>query len=614
MTAAERAGAEAGTIGLGCMRLSTDAARDDDRGRAVIAAAIDAGVTLLDTADAYAHDDADAGHNERLIAAVLAGLRGPPERCVEVATKGGLVRPGGSWRADGRARHLADAARASRDRLGVPALDLYLLHAVDPKVPLTTSVRALGRLRDDGVARRIGLSNVGLTQLEAALAIAPIEAVEIELSPWKLDAIRGGLVAACTARGIRVLAYRPLGGPAGVKRATADPVIAATAARLGATPAEVVLAWLASLSPVIVPLPGATRIDTARSAGRARTLALDDEARAALAARFVVVGDATPAAPAPRATVAGAEAPEVVMVMGMPASGKSTLAEAYAARGYLRLNRDAIGGSLLALARQLDRALAGGERRIVVDNTYPSRASRAPVIEVARRHGAAVRCLAMATSLEDAQHNAVARILVRHGRLLMPGSGADNELARAGEIDPRALFRFRREYEPPRSDEGFAVIEEVPFVRAAPAGGAPGLIVELDDVVWRGRPRTAAAIALLPGAREALAAWSLRGVVAGTTWQPGLLGTAELTARLAELAGIAIDVAHCAHPPGPPVCWCRKPMPGLALALAHRHRLDLARSLHLGKGPADRGFAARAGLRYADIAAGWPAPDLGDAT
>lgn len=302
------------------------------------------------------------------------------------------------------------------------------------------------------------------------------------------------------------------------------------------------------------------------------------------------------------------------MVMGMPASGKSTLAESYAARGYLRLNRDERGGSLLDLARQLDRALAAGERRIVVDNTYPTRASRAPVIEVARRHGAAVRCLAMATSMEQAQRNAVARILARHGRLLMPGAPGDSELARAGEVDPRALFRFRRDHEPPRGDEGFAAIEEVPFERASSdTGGAAALIVELDGVVWRGRPSTPGAITLVPGAREALAAWSASHVLAGTTWQPGLADTTELAARLADLLGLAIDVVHCAHPPGPPVCWCRKPMPGLALALAHRHRLDLARSLHVGKGPADRGFAARAGLRYADIAAGWPSPDAGEA-
>jgi FMN phosphatase YigB (HAD superfamily) len=219
-----------------------------------------------------------------------------------------------------------------------------------------------------------------------------------------------------------------------------------------------------------------------------------------------------------------------------------------------------------------------------------------------------VRCVVVATSLEDAQANAVARIIARHGRLLMPGVGTDNELGRAKEIDPRAQFRYRRDHEPPRADEGFAAIEQVPFVRAAPPPGKPALIVELDDVVWRGRPRTPDAIELRAGAREALAAWSQTHVLAGTTWQPALASTDALQRRLAELLGVALVVAHCAHPAGPPVCWCRKPMPGLALALAHAHGLDLARTLHVGKGPADRGFAVRAGIRYADIASGWPDP------
>ena len=622
-------------IGLGCMRLSTDAARDPVRGRAVIEAAIAGGIALLDTADAYALDDTEIGHNERLIAATLAELG---SRGVEVVTKGGLTRPGGAWVPNGRANHLAAAARASRDRLGVAALDLYLLHAIDPKTSLATSVRALARLRDEGIARRIGLSNVGVTQLEAALAIAPIDAVEIELSPWKLDAIRGGLVAACAARGIRVLAHRPLGGPAGVRRAAADPVLRALARRLDTTPAELILAWLCSLSPNIVPLPGATQIATATSTARATTLVLDSDAQAALATRFLSIpgsgsiparGD-TGAAPAAGAATSTPAPAEVVIILGMPASGKSTLAAAYEARGYLRLNRDQIGGPLIAIARRLDEELSRGARRVVIDNTYPSRASRAPIIEIAQRHGIGVRCLVLATSLEDAQANAVARIIARHGRLLMPGAGADNELGRAKEIDPRAQFRYRRDYEPPREDEGFASVEEVPFVRTstptaglalttsnAPttsnarisAPGRPALLVELDDIVWRGRPRTAAAIELRAGARDALVAWSGTHVLAGTTWQPGLARSDELQARLVELLGVELFVAHCAHPAWPPVCWCRKPLPGLAFALAHAHGLDLARTLHVGKGPADRGFALRAGVRYADITNGWPAPE-----
>jgi aryl-alcohol dehydrogenase-like predicted oxidoreductase/predicted kinase len=556
---------------------------------AVLAAAVAGGVTLLDTADAYG--------NEALIARAMTGRgRGsaPPmggaqdpllAAPVTIVTKGGLTRPDGGWVPNGRARHLAAAARASRERLGGDPLALYLLHAIDPAVPLATSVRALARLVDDGVARSIGLSNVNVAQLEQALAIAPaLAAVEIELSPWRLDAVRGGVIAACVERGLRVLAHRPLGGPAGVRRAARDPVLRAQAARLGVTPAEVVLAWLRTLAPpgVITTLPGATRLETVASAIRGQQLALDDDARAALTAHFLDV--ARPGA----ATGGGAE---VVMLLGMPAAGKSTLAAEYAARGYVRLNRDERGGTLLELARAVDDALAGGTTRVVVDNTYPTRASRAPISEVARRHGATLRAVVVAPPIELAQAFGAARALARTGRLDDPK-----------EILPGAQFRWRRAYEPPRTDEGFAAIDD--HVPARPQRGTrPGLIVELDGVVWRGRPNTPDEIELVPDAAAGLAAWRDRSV-AGVLWRPGAApeAIAALAARLGALCGIG-ELRACVHPAGPPRCWCRKPLPGLALALARDLDLDLARSIHLGRGPADRGFAVRAGMQYTTT---WP--------
>jgi hypothetical protein len=104
---------------------------------------------------------------------------------------------------------------------------------------------------------------------------------------------------------------------------------------------------------------------------------------------------------------------------------------------------------------------------------------------------------------------------------------------------------------------------------------------------------------LVDGVRDALAAWPDH-VLAGTLWRPGLApdAIAGLEARLGELLGRAIDLRACHHPAGPPVCWCRKPLPGLALALARTHDLDLARSTHVGRNPADRGFALRAGMAY----------------
>src|SRR6476661_9327950 len=160
------------------MRLSTAADRDDARSVAVIQAALDAGVTLLDTADAYARDDAEVGHNERLIAEALRTWTGDRSR-ITVATKGGLRRPKGAWVNDGRAKYLREACDASRQALGVETIDLYQLHAVDPKTPLETSVRALSALQRERVIRQIGLCNVTVGQIEIARAIADIASVQV---------------------------------------------------------------------------------------------------------------------------------------------------------------------------------------------------------------------------------------------------------------------------------------------------------------------------------------------------------------------------------------------------------------------------------------------------
>ncbi|HTL32852.1 MAG TPA: aldo/keto reductase [Kofleriaceae bacterium] len=616
-------------IGLGCMRLSTDANRDDARSREVLRTALAEGITLFDTADAYCLDDLDVGHNEKLLAAAIKAAsenqvrpeltagenQVRPELRVEIVTKGGLVRPEGAWVPKGSARHLDTAARASRERLsmrGLPTrglassaprgssnagveqispIDLYLLHVIDPRVPLATSVRALAKLRDEAVVRAIGLSNVSLHQLEQALEIAPIAAIEIELGPHKLDALFSGLVAACLERGIQVLAHRPLGGPNGVKRLGKDKKLQDYAASVLATPQELALAWLAAKG--VVPIPGATRVETVHSIARANRLLLDAELVRSLDDYWL--GNNDPVTSASRA--------EVVLVMGMPGAGKTTIAKSIEAQGYKRLNRDERGGTLAELARELGAALAGGATRVVLDNTYGSRASRALVIRAARKHGARVSCRVLVTSIEQAQHNAVSRMLDDHGRLLEPA-----EMQQAKAIGPGAQFRYRKSYEPPRMDEGFASVEEVAFETRPTGGTRRALLVELDTMVWRARPTSADGVQLVDGARDQLERWHRAGwLLAGTTWQT----SPAADARLRELLGLPIDVLRCPHPAGPPVCWCRKPMPGLALAFARAHDVDLARSVHVGHGPADRGFAVRAGLDYFDLGDGWP--DVPDA-
>jgi aryl-alcohol dehydrogenase-like predicted oxidoreductase len=203
--------AGAARIGLGCMRLSSEPGRDEARGLATVHAALEAGVRIFDTARAYGLHDADRGHNERLLARALASH--PAGAAARVVTKGGMARPDGAWRPDGRASALRADCEASRAALGGRAIDLYLLHAPDPRTPWATSVRALRGLLDEKMVGAIGVSNVNRRQLEEALDLAPIAAVELALGADDV-ALRGGVVQRALERGLWVLAHAPFGGRA----------------------------------------------------------------------------------------------------------------------------------------------------------------------------------------------------------------------------------------------------------------------------------------------------------------------------------------------------------------------------------------------------------------
>jgi aryl-alcohol dehydrogenase-like predicted oxidoreductase/histidinol phosphatase-like enzyme/predicted kinase len=610
-------------IAFGAMRLSTDPRRDDEQSIRVLHAAFDAGITLVDTSDAYCLDAGEVGHNERLIARAISSWTGDRSR-IGVATKGGLTRPNGLWIPDGRAKHLTAACEASRRALGVERIHLYQLHAVDPRTPLATSMRALSSLRRAGAIEGIGLCNVTVGQIEEARAIDEIAAVQVELNPWQDESVLNGVARYCIANDIPLLAHRPLGGPARRRRIAGEPVVAGVAAKHAATPSEIVLAWLLDLSPLIVPIPGSTRVETAQSIARAVRIALDDDDRARLHAALPTGRAWLPASRSVRLQPDRAgggwlqpdhTTADLVLIMGLPAAGKSTLAESFAARGYARLNRDASGGSLADLLPALDRLLAAGTTRIVLDNTYVSRESRARVIRAASERGLPVRCVWLDTSVENAQINAVHRLLARHGRLLTPQElraprrGQPRDVSAFG---PSVQFRYQRELEPPDASEGFSVIERLPFVRRRdPTFVNKAVLVWCDGVIRRSRsgartPTSVDDVELLPRVSEILQqrltdGWTLLGL----SWQPEVADNTmragdvdAINARTAELAGVPIEFAYCPHPAGPPICWCRKPLPGLAVAFIDRHRLDPALCLYVGAGAQDPGFSARLGFQY----------------
>jgi aryl-alcohol dehydrogenase-like predicted oxidoreductase len=558
-------------IGLGCMRMSTDESRSEELALETIAAVAEAGVSVFDTARAY-------GDNEIWLARALR--RCGAERNARIVTKGGMSRLDGGWVPDGRAKTIRADCEASLVALDGLPIDLYLIHTPDPRTPWRTTVRALARLVDDGLVKHVGISNANRSQLDEALELAPVAAVQVALSPYDDRALRGGVVERCDEAGVAVLAHSPLGGPKRAGRIARNQQVAQVADAHGATPAEIALAWLLELSPMVVPIPGARRPETARSAARAGTLVLGPHDRETLDRAF----GRPRAAPSTRPK---ADA-DVVLVMGIPGAGKTRVAEDYVARGYLRLNRDERGGSLRDIADALDEALGSGTRRVVLDNTYLTRASRSYVIEAATRHEVAARCIWLDTPLAQAQVNLVERLLVRFGELPTPELLRETARREPGVHAPTSQMRAVRELEPPSTDEGLSNVEQAPFERA-----------------WRGRAGVFVAAAALgqSGWEAALADGDRTAPHLVFDWKPD--GTAAAlaagVARLsAEVSG-SVESALCPHPGGPPTCWCRPPLPGLVLAFAGAHDVDPSGSVLIGTSPAHRTLATTLGARYVAV-------------
>jgi len=558
------------------MRLSTDDPRDEERGVETIAAAVGAGVTVFDTARSYGHGEGDLGHNEQLLARALRACSAG--EAARIVTKGGMARTGDAWIPDGRAKAIRSGCEASLAALDGLPIDLYLVHAPDPRTPWRTTVRALARLVDDGLVRHVGVSNVSRGQLDEALELAPIAAVQVALSPFDEAAVRGGVLERCEEAGIALIAHSPLGGPRRAGRLARSEVLVEVAAAHDATPAEVALAWLLGHSRVVVAIPGARRPETARSAARAAQLELDDRDREALDNAFWRRG-----ATAARRKREG----EVVLIMGIPGAGKTRLAGDYTERDYLRLNRDERAGSLRQLAEALEEELAGGATRIVLDNTYLTRASRSYVVDTAARHGLPARCVWLEIPLAQAQVNMVERLLDRFGHLPSPEELRAAAKQEAGLHVPTTQMRTFRELEPPSDDEGFSAVEHVAFVRAPSAVGGRGVFVVAGALERPDWDRS-----IDPEAPHLLFDWRPDA-------EPESLAPA--VASLVRNVTGPVERALCPHPAGPPTCWCRPPLPGLVLAFARRHGVDPARSVVVGTGPAHRTLATTLGARFVGV-------------
>jgi len=266
---------EVSAIGLGGMPMSIEGRPDEARSIATIHAALDAGITLIDTADAYHLTATDDGHNETLIAKALASYGGDTSG-VLVATKGGHLRPGdGSWTLNGTPEYLKKAAEASLKRLGVDAIGLYQFHRPDPKTPYEDSIGAIRDLLDAGKIRLAGISNANPAQIKLANEIlgGRLASVQNQFSP-AFRSSEPELVLA-DELGIAFLPWSPLGGITNASDLGDNhPAFHQIAAELGVSPQQVTLAWMLAKSPHVIPIPGSSRPETIRDSYAAINLQL----------------------------------------------------------------------------------------------------------------------------------------------------------------------------------------------------------------------------------------------------------------------------------------------------------------------------------------------------
>ncbi|HEX4127398.1 MAG TPA: aldo/keto reductase [Acidimicrobiales bacterium] len=262
-------------IGLGEMPLSIEGRPDRRQAIATIHASLDAGVTIIDTADAYSLSVREHGHGEELVAEALAAYGGPTDDVV-VATKGGHRRPGdGSWTVHGDPAYVKEACEASLKALGVDAIGLYQYHRPDPSVPWAESVGALADLLDEGKILMAGVSNATVAQIDEAREVlgGRLASVQNEFSP-RFRSSEGELEH-CEKLGIAFIPWSPMGGIGRSDRIERTfPAFAEVAGEVGTSPQQVNLAWMLAKGSRVIPIPGSSRPETAIASAAAADITL----------------------------------------------------------------------------------------------------------------------------------------------------------------------------------------------------------------------------------------------------------------------------------------------------------------------------------------------------
>lgn len=267
-----------GAIGLGAQNLSVPGRPDRETAIRTVHSALDAGVTLIDSSDAYTTEQDGQGHNEVLVVEALKCYDGDTSNVI-LSTKGGLIyRDGAMWIRNGRPEYLKEAAKASLKRIGGDALELYHLHKKDPKHDFGDSITALRDLLDEGIIKRAGISNVDLDEIQLAQEILDGRLSSIENHFSLGHRCQGAEMAYAAEHGIAYLLWGPLGGLGGAATiAERHPALRRISLERGVSPQRVALAWELLQSPTVVPIPGAVSVEQAADSAAAVSFELSDE-------------------------------------------------------------------------------------------------------------------------------------------------------------------------------------------------------------------------------------------------------------------------------------------------------------------------------------------------
>ncbi len=264
-------------IGLGGMPLSLSNRPPESDAIAVIHKALDLGITLIDTADSYCRDESDKHHNERLIAKALQQYEGDTSQ-VTVATKGGLMRPNGSWTRNGNPDRLRKTIRQSYEALGgEKPITLWQYHAPDPNYTIEEALAPVKEAVEEGLISHVGVSNFSVEQIKQAREIIEIVSVQNQYNPWHRQPEFDGVLEYCEREGLTFFPWSPLGGSSRVSRLQDIPIIVQLAAAKNISVYQIVLAWLRTKSPCIVPIPGASKISSIEDSVRAVAVKLSLE-------------------------------------------------------------------------------------------------------------------------------------------------------------------------------------------------------------------------------------------------------------------------------------------------------------------------------------------------